>query len=234
MEAKCIKILSTKKLTKSLIQSESEGMFQLDCIPFIETTFSNNKVILDRIKILELQTINAVFTSGVAVRAVAEVTEQSPNWNIFSLHSNTKRMIETCFTSSSIIETAKNGEELGKKILKYRKIKEAVFFCGNERMNILPELLRANHINLEEVVVYETKPTPHKIEKNYDAILFYSPSGVKSFFSTNKIKNEVELIAIGNTTADAIRLHCENNIHIAENANIESMIELTIKNLRFN
>ena len=56
------------------------------------------------------------------------------------------------------------------------------FFCGNQRRDTLPDKVRAAGIKVEELVVYETVELPLKVTDHYDAILFYSPSGVRSFF----------------------------------------------------
>ncbi|MCC8142570.1 MAG: uroporphyrinogen-III synthase [Tannerellaceae bacterium] len=59
------------------------------------------------------------------------------------------------------------------------------FFCGQRRLNEIPERLSGAAISYKEVIVYETELTPQTLEKTYEGILFYSPSGVESFFSAN-------------------------------------------------
>src|SRR5258706_9822828 len=44
-----------------------------------------------------------------------------------------------------------------------------------------------------------------RAEKVYDGILFFSPSGVESFFNTNEVNEQTILFAIGNTTATEIK-----------------------------
>ena len=82
-------------------------------------------------------------------------------------------------------------------------IKNIVFFSGDQRRDELPEKLKKNHIEVEEIVVYKTIETPEPISKSYNAILFFSPSAVQSFFSKNTINDSTQIFAIGSTTARA-------------------------------
>jgi uroporphyrinogen-III synthase len=83
---------------------------------------------------------------------------------------------------------------------------EIVFFCGERRRDELPSL------GVVEKVVYRTVLTPHKVERDYAGIAFFSPSAVESFFSVNVIAGEIPLFAIGPTTAAAIRAQCTNPV----------------------
>ena len=93
---------------------------------------------------------------------------------------------------------------------------EVIFFCGDQRRDELPGLLKKNKIEVKEIVVYKTIATPKKIEKKYDGILFFSPSAVKSFFQKNKLDKQVMLFAIGNTTADEIKKFSKNKIVVSD------------------
>ena len=55
-----------------------------------------------------------------------------------------------------MLKTADNAKSLSELIL-LDKIQEAVFFCGDQRMDILPDNLKENGINLEEIIVYNTR-----------------------------------------------------------------------------
>ena len=68
---------------------------------------------------------------------------------------------------------------------------------------------------MEEVVVYETEETPSILTKDYEGILFFSPSAVHAFFSSNKPSKNTVLFAIGKTTEEAIRQHKGKKIVVA-------------------
>ena len=103
------------------------------------------------------------------------------------------------------------------------------FFCGKQRREELPDKLKLAEIELEEIVVYETFETPQKItRKSYDGILFFSPSAVKSFFSLNKLNEQIQIFAIGKTTAEFLEKHTNKEVDVAEIPTEESMFKQII------
>ena len=97
------------------------------------------------------------------------------------------------------------------------------FFSGNLRRETLPQALKEENVDFNEIQVYETTLTPHKIKDSVEAILFFSPSGVASYLKENTIKKEL-CFCIGETTAEALQKITKNFI-IAENPTIEDVIE---------
>ena len=92
--------------------------------------------------------------------------------------------------------------------------------------------MKENKIAYEEIQVYKTVLIPKKFERQFDAILFFSPSGVKSYFSNN---SPIEggtggclAVCIGTTTASEAKKHTENVV-IANNTTIESVIAKAVK-----
>jgi len=78
-------------------------------------------------------------------------------------------------------------------------------------------------------VVYQTLATPHKIQKDYFGVLFFSPSAVQSFFSKNKVKDRTILFAIGNTTANEIKKYSNNKIIISDEPGKENLVQKMIE-----
>ena len=78
--------------------------------------------------------------------------------------------------------TANDAVSLAELIAEDRFVDEVIFFCGDQRRDELPEILRQHEVVVNEIVVYQTIAVPHKIEKQYHGILFFSPSAVQSFF----------------------------------------------------
>jgi uroporphyrinogen-III synthase len=108
------------------------------------------------------------------------------------------------------------------------RCKAPFFFCGDQRREELPERLHEKGIALQEILVYKTVSTPKKVEKRYDAILFFSPSAVKGFFSQNTVPADCTLFAIGGTTADCIRQHSSNRLIISNVSEKEALIKNAI------
>ena len=124
---------------------------------------------------------------------------------------------------------ADNAIDLSNVILQDDEIKKVHFFCGNQRRDELPNNLKAAGREVEEIIVYETVETPQKMgRKQYDGILFFSPSAVKSYFSLNKLNEELQVFAVGKTTADSILKHQEREIIIAEIPGQENLIDNVI------
>jgi uroporphyrinogen-III synthase len=96
------------------------------------------------------------------------------------------------------------------------------FFCGNLRKEILPEALLLANIVFNEVVVYETVLTPHKLDFRPNGVLFFSPSGADSYMKENLIEDEI-CFCIGNTTAEALK-YVTPNIIIANQPTVESTL----------
>lgn len=224
-----IQILSTKKISDAFIRLAAENNIRIDSLDFIKTEETISDEIKNRIIELSQKNINAIFTSSNAVKSVGKTIHGQPNWKIFCIEPSTKKIVKNIFTDSSIAGTAKNAEELSQKIIEDKSVKQIVFFCGNQRRDLLPSRLRKNGIDMEELIVYETIETPHIFSKKYDGIIFFSPSAVRSFFAKNKLEKETKFFAIGKTTADEVKSFSNNTIVISEIPETKKLIGEVIK-----
>src|SRR5687767_3039768 len=224
MQKNRLNILSTRPLNKQIIDGAAKQNIFIDCISFIETVAVVNNDLKEKIKNLSDEKITAVFTSMNAVEAVKGHLLLKPEWRIFSMGQTTKELIDDFFGLENIVATANDASTLADIIIENGE-KDIFFFCGDQRRDELPAKLKSKNIKLEEVVVYNTIKTTQKISKEYDAVLFYSPSAVESFFSVNNINKGTTLFAIGNTTADAIRVVTKNKIIIAEQPGKEALVK---------
>ena len=89
--------------------------------------------------------------------------------------------------------------------------------------------MKAAGIVVSEVVVYETTETPEAVEKEYDGVMFYSPSAVRSFFKLNALKDEAIVFAIGATTAAEAKQFCNNKIIESNFPSKEEMVSEAIR-----
>jgi len=229
MQANKIQILSTKLIGAALIGIADKQNICIDEISFIETEEIVSEKLKKRIAALSQQNITAVFTSSNAVNAVKKLLPAKPSWKIFCIGYQTKNSAAATFSEKNIIGIADNGEELGEEIIKQSSAKKIIFFCGNQRRDALPGKLKEHGIELEEIVVYKTIEKPRIISKHYAGILFFSPSGVRSFFSVNKINEPVQIFAIGATTAKEIKIYSQLPIIISEHPDKEELVQLVIK-----
>lgn len=217
-----ISILSTAAIGKDVEEDAADMGIVLDVVPFIDTVYIEDVEVSASVKGLAAEKAVVVFTSKHAVMSVAKmVGKETVKWSIYCLGNKTKSVVNQCFVSSEnlvnaeiIIGLGDDAEELANVIIK-QNVKKVVFFCGDKRLDILPEMLAKARVDIEEIIVYRTLETPQKVEEKYDGILFYSPSGVMSFFNVNKVSGSTVLFAIGKTTAQAIGQYVDNKIVIS-------------------
>jgi uroporphyrinogen-III synthase len=116
---------------------------------------------------------------------------------------------------------AENASQLV-DVLSKENLSRLTFFSGNLRLDILPEGIRKTEIEWVEVQVYETALSPVQIKNPLDGILFFSPSGVRSFLQLNSLSNQV-CFCIGATTASELE-SLSNHIVIANHATAENVV----------
>ncbi|HEX2606135.1 MAG TPA: uroporphyrinogen-III synthase [Flavisolibacter sp.] len=221
-----VKILSTKKLEPALLVQAREKGFTIRDQAFINIRYIENETLKTQIAYLAELPLAAVFTSSHAVKAVERyLTDKVPGWNLFSLSGKTRTTILNAQRLPPIIlEEADHAAALAEKII-LRQPKEVVFFCGTRRREELPALLAASGIGVQEVMVYESEETPVRIGEAFDAVLFFSPSAVHSFFKENQLNDTTVCFAIGGTTRTALQTYTGNTIITCAQPAPEKMLE---------
>lgn len=226
------KLLSTRRLEPSLIEQAKQRGVDILVREFISVT-----PILSQEKYKELKPwlegadpAYAVFTSVNGVEAVKHYLSfqgaaHTPTWKVFCISGKTKEAVTAAFPKAEILATAEYGSILAGHIIKQANVKEVVFFCGNRRREELPSMLKEAGIAVHEITVYATEETPSLVEEDLDGVLFFSPSGVSSFFAANQLKKEAVCFAIGRTTAEAIAPFTQNKIITSETTSPEAMLE---------
>jgi len=220
-------ILSTTSIPPERIPKLPESV-SLEMIPFIEINFRNDDQLKKQIGLIAEKKTNVIFTSAHAVKSVLALLTRRPDWTIYCIRYETKLAIGKGFGTDQVMKTADNAKSLSELIL-LDKIQEAVFFCGDQRMDILPDNLKKNNIALEEVIVYDTRLTPVRLPFEPDAILFFSPSAVRSFFSMNTISPSATLFAMGRTTAAAIKQNTNRPVIISPEADKSFVINMALE-----
>jgi uroporphyrinogen-III synthase len=227
-----ITILSTRPLDATVVEKAVAAGIHIEVVSFINTSSDGINSLLEKIVDVYTRQATVVFTSMNAVEVVAKATAgrttRKPDWNIFCIGSTTCELAATHFGETAITGTADNALALADVIIQHKKEQPVVFFCGNIRRNELPDRLKQHNIPVKEVVVYNTLPTPVKVDKQYNGILFFSPSAVISFFSENTLPAQTVLFAIGTTTADTLKEYSGNTIITADKPGKNSLAELAI------
>lgn len=229
MQQNNITILSTRPLPATVIRMARQQGIDIDVKSFIETETIQSVEVQQEIAQAMLRSAVVVFTSMNAVEAVASfITDEMADWNIYCMGQTTQELVKKYFGEDSIAGTAGNAAELASLVLENGFTSEVMFFCGDQRRDELPSILRSNDIEVNEITVYNTIATPYAVSRQYNGVLFYSPSAVDSFFSKNKPGKETHFFAIGSTTAGAIKKHSSNNIIISDKPGKENLVAKAI------
>lgn len=199
-----------------MIKLAKERGVDIETLSFIETTAIDTIDVQQEIETASVQTATVVFTSMNAVVAVVNMLDGFvPDWQIYCMGNTTKELVIAYFGENTIAGTADNAVALAEELIESAAADEVFFFCGNRRRDELPDKLRDEGIDVTEIVVYETVNKHHKIDKTYDAILFFSPSAVESFFEVNTLPKQTTLFVIGKTTKQAVNKFSDNNIVVS-------------------
>ncbi|HTB53243.1 MAG TPA: uroporphyrinogen-III synthase [Ferruginibacter sp.] len=222
-------ILCTRPLDKLLIKEADRKGIAVDIIEFIRTEPILNDALKKQINELADQSLTIVFTSMNAVEAVWNYLKKKPaDWKIFCIGTATQKLVMEEFDGKSIVGTADSAAELADTIIAEGNISKVAFFCGDQRRHELPEKLKENNIEVNEVEVYKTFQLNEKITKKYNGILFFSPSAVDSFFTVNKVTPQTILFAIGSTTANTIKKYSKNKVVLSNKHGKEDLFEKAI------
>ncbi len=224
-------ILSTKRLSpsqKGLLLNAGVSLVEYNAITIEFVPFEVPKIIE-----------NAIFTSQNAVNAV--MSYELGVKSCFCVGEKTKSLLEE--KGQKVVKNGEYASKLADFIVKNHKNEHFYFFCGNMRSDEIPSKLKENKVSFEEIEVYKTTLNPKKFERQFDAILFFSPSGVRSYYQGNPdlqgVVDEGDLlvglppfaICIGNTTASEAKKYTQNVV-IANATTMESVIAKAVTTLK--
>jgi uroporphyrinogen-III synthase len=214
-----IRIVSTKLLSedqKLPLLSANVSVIDNDFITINYNTFSFEKL-----------NDYLIFTSQNAVESVLlhKDNDRIKTKKAFCVGEKTKKLLVQ--NGIEVVLFSEYAAELASVICNQYSKNSFTFFSGNIRRNILPDALQLAQIQLDEIEVYQTVLTSHKIDMRHNAVLFFSPSAVESYLKENEIDNKI-CFCIGYTTAETLKEKTENII-IASQPKIEYVIAEVIK-----
>lgn len=216
-------VLSTKKLSLSqreLLINAGVSLVDYDAIKIEFVPFQVSSKI-----------DNAIFTSQNGVNSFFNSSHSSAIENCYCVGEKTKALLED--KGQKVIKMTEYASELAPYLVKNHKNDTFHFFCGNIRSEVIPSALSENKISFEEITVYHTSLNPKKFERQFDAILFFSPSGVRSYCmeQSNLINPQTNFVCIGTTTAHEAKNYTENVV-ISNSTTVGSVIAKAVKILK--
>lgn len=127
-----------------------------------------------------------------------------------------------------VFKTKKNAKELSEFIIENCAKEKFIHFCGNLAMDILQEKLPLQNIGYKKVVVYETELIYPELSEKHDAIVFFSPSGVRSFIKNNSLDFQ-QIYAIGETTGSEVSKYTDRKIFTGKENDLNALLKLIKK-----
>lgn len=210
------KVLWTKTTIQDEVIAKLDEGFQND---FLEVIAIKRIVVSP----FNLKGYSLIFTSENAVKSFFENGFRLDGNVIYTVGKRTQEMLQE--RGGVVYGIQKNAELLAEFILKNASEERFLHFCGNLALSTLEARLVHNGIGYEKICVYQTELCYPKIHKEYDAVCFFSPSGVNSFFAHNSVEGKM-IFSIGYTTEKAIRKYTTQNIITSSENNLEDLIHL--------
>ncbi|MFC4722960.1 hydroxymethylbilane synthase [Geojedonia litorea] len=212
-----INVFSTKTLTNSQKQ-----LFHNDVV--VESS-DFIQISLNRMtpSVLKPKPDNVIITSQNAVEALLNNFSQEDLRfkNIYCVGRRTKKRIEQKI--GVVKHTENNAKKLADYLVEFMDGTKVTYFCSDLRLDDLPTILSDNNIEVNEIIAYQTKYAPIKLEGSVEGVMFYSPSTVESYIKANKT-NKIAF-CIGETTAKEAQKYFED-VRVAKVPTVESVIEL--------
>jgi len=214
---KLTSIYSTKKLSELQKETLSPAIGIKDS-DFIKIRFNRIPA-----KVMRNQHENVVITSQNGVEGILNsfTKDEIKFKNIFCVGRRTKKLIENRI--GKVTYVAKNALKLAEYISKETAIKEVSYFCSDVRLDVLPTVLKANDVVVNEFEAYKTMLSPVTMDADVSGVLFYSPSGIESYLEENT--TDKVAFCIGETTAVEARKHFDK-VEVANMPDVESVLEL--------
>lgn len=155
-------VLSTKKLSKpqkQLLLNSGIGLVEYDSITIQFADFYSGQ---DPIE-------NAIITSKNS--AIAVINRKILIQNCFCVGEKTASLLQK--HHYNIQETANYGKELAEVISQKYRDKNFTFFCGNQRREELPSILRDENVIFQEIEVYQTVINQKQFDREFELSLIH-------------------------------------------------------------
>jgi uroporphyrinogen-III synthase len=170
-----------------------------------------------------------IFTSKNGVKAVDNMSQEWKTKEILSIGSGTTKYINSLGKSISYEAKKFYGDTFGYEILDIVKNKRVLYPRAKKVVSNLVDTLKENSIDIDDIVVYETKCSTNNLKLEKESIfIFSSPSTIECFFKNYTWDSSYTAVAIGAKTAKYFPK--DIHIYISNIQTIEGSVEFA-KNL---
>ena len=210
-------ILSTKKLTASqqeLLLNAGLGFVHYDAIVThcLHTELSS-------------EFNGYLFTSQNAVRCFIKQYPKAKKSSTFCVGAKTAQYLTD--QGFEVLEYADNARSLAQTIVENYPHFNFLHPCGTLRRKELEAILKENNVRYKELNVYDTVLNQTHFQRQFDGVLFFSPSGVQSYLKQNHMAQSIAF-CIGETTATEAK-KTTNKVVVANKPTIENVLVQSIK-----
>ena len=212
-----MKILFTKNLDKQMISEKLGNHFYCDFLEVIRPEIL-------QINSFELSNNSLIFTSINGVKGFVENGFKINSNPIYCVGIKTKKALQK--EGFSVLKVCDDAKQLAHYLKTEAANEEFIHFCGTISLDILSSDFSDG--KYRKVVVYKTHLLYPKINKLYDAFVFFSPSGVRSFVKHNSVEN-ILLFSIGKTTETELKKYTNSRVLYSDRSNLEDLLSI-IKN----
>ncbi len=218
-----MKILFTKILNEQLVFRKLGDQFSCDFQEVIE-------IIPLKVTPFDLRDYSLIFSSVNAVdsffgnnfQPCENFTEKKFN-KIYAVGSKTKKALRE--KGFGTFKVTRNAKELAEFIIDNSTKEKFIHFCGDLALDVLNKTLPLQNISYRKIVLYETKLLYPEFTTDYDAVCFFSPSGVRSFTKFNSL-DKLLIFSIGATTTEEIENFTKKPVITSKESNLEDLLRL--------
>lgn len=211
------KILLTKFYKPQILKQKFSKPLEIFSQDFIQTQVIPLEEIQKKLK----REQKFIVTSKIAAKHILPL---SLSGTFYCVGKTSAQLLSNA--GHSVVTTQPDAESLSQWLLKNTTTKSTIiYFCSEIRQPTIAEALQESHIQLKEIITYYTFSQSIKLNQDYDAYAFFSPSGVKSFLKENKIPKKSVIFAIGKTTAQALEKKGITQVEIPKEPDADNLFK---------
>lgn len=226
-----MKILFTKNIDLSVISKELGKDVSAECVEVI-------KINPIKVNPFGLKNYSLIFSSVNGVisffknqfKPNEDFTAKNYN-KIYCIGEKTKKELRK--HGFGTFKVLRNAEALSRFIISNCQHEKFLHFCGNLAIDVLDKSLPLQNIKYKKVTVYHTEEIYPSVPEKYHAVVFFSPSGVRSFAKHNSLEG-MKLFSIGETTSGELEKYAQQRVFTSEGKSLISILELIKKEIKNN
>ncbi len=172
-----------------------------------------------------------VFTSKSAIFALEDNKIDWKNTPSYLIAEATSNIAKSFGANIAFTGLSGHGNDFANELIPHLKDKKVLYIKAKKTVSNLPEILRENGIDIDELVSYETvcnsSLKSFELEEG-STIIFTSPSSVECFFKKFSWNSSFKAILIGKTTAQYLPKELVN-YKISSTTNVKECIKLAFQ-----